>query len=194
MRPQCRRDHTDGAAAPVHDNHELEPIHHHNGDKKSRRVSAGVSVEMTAFQIFERTGGTDSGTKTGSARHMLRSKMAQPHYRRYTVIAAAVSYGLSIIFLLLVIVGNLSKSQPALMQIYFFRLDLSDIIPLSVTNAQFLNSIARSLGLHDWYQTGLFCYCEGYRDEYVCPRCSIALADIVKGHHRLLHANSILLV
>lgn len=124
---------------------------------------------MAPFQLFERKGGTDSGTKTGSTRQMLRSKLAKPHYRRYATIAAAVSYGLSIIFLLLVIVGNVSKSQPVLMQIYFFRLDLSDIIPLSVTNAQLLNSIARSLGLHDQYQTGLWGFCEGYRDECVCP-------------------------
>lgn len=28
------------------------------------------------------------------------------------------------------------------------------------------NSIARTLGLHDFYQVGLWNYCEGYDDEY----------------------------
>ena len=94
--------------------------------------------------------------------------MAQPvqaPHRRNTAIAAAVCYGVSVVFLLLVIIGNVSKNQPALMNIYFFKFDVSDIIPLSVENAVLLNSIARSLGLHDFYQVGLWNFCEGYRDE-----------------------------
>lgn len=50
-------------------------------------------------------------------------------------------------------------------QIYFFRLSLADIIPESVENAQLINSIARGIGLHDFYQPGLWNYCEGYDDE-----------------------------
>ncbi len=52
---------------------------------------------------------------------------------------------------------------------YFYKLDLSDIIPESVPNAVLINSIARSLGLHDFYQVGLWNFCEGYNDEYVPP-------------------------
>jgi hypothetical protein len=32
-----------------------------------------------------------------------------------------------------------------------------------------LNSVARSLGLHDFYSVGLWNFCEGYNDEYVSP-------------------------
>ena len=78
-----------------------------------------------------------------------------PPLRIHTAIAAAVCYFLTIIFLLLVIIGNVSKKQKALTQIYFLKLDVSDVIPLSVENAVLLNSIARSLGLHDFYTVGL---------------------------------------
>ncbi|KAK1984834.1 SUR7/PalI family-domain-containing protein [Colletotrichum cereale] len=88
------------------------------------------------------------------------------HVRRNSTIAAAACYFLAIIFLILVIIGNTSI-KPVLTDIYFFKLDVSDIIPLSSSNAVLLNSVARSLGLHDFYQVGLWNFCEGYNDEGV---------------------------
>ncbi|KAF9882121.1 SUR7 protein [Colletotrichum karsti] len=87
--------------------------------------------------------------------------------RRNSAIVCAVCYFIAIIFLILVIIGNTSI-KPVLTDTYFFKLDVSDIIPLSSsTNAVLLNSIARSLGLHDFYQVGLWNFCEGYNDEGV---------------------------
>ncbi|KAK1511829.1 SUR7 protein [Colletotrichum tamarilloi] len=86
--------------------------------------------------------------------------------RRNSAITAAVCYFIAIIFLILVIIGNTSI-KPVLTDIYFFKLDVSDIIPLSSANAVLLNSVARSLGLHDFYQVGLWNFCEGYNDEGV---------------------------
>ncbi|KAL4814077.1 SUR7/PalI family-domain-containing protein [Aspergillus spinulosporus] len=74
------------------------------------------------------------------------------------------------IFLLLVVIGNVSD-KPVLRQTYFLKIDLSDIIPLSVPNAIFINSIARSIGLHDFYQVGLWNFCEGYNNEGI-THCS----------------------
>jgi hypothetical protein len=86
--------------------------------------------------------------------------------RRKATIAAAVLYGIAIIFLLLIIIGNVhGGSSSVLASIYFFKLDLSNIIPTSVSNAVLLNSVARSMGLHDFYQVGLWNFCEGYNDE-----------------------------
>ncbi|RYO89325.1 hypothetical protein DL766_005165 [Monosporascus sp. MC13-8B] len=50
--------------------------------------------------------------------------------------------------------------------IYFFKLDLSDIIVKALPPGQLVltNSIARTLGLHDFYQVGLWSFCEGYED------------------------------
>lgn len=42
------------------------------------------------------------------------------------------------------------------------KLDLSHIIPQAVPQAALINSIARTLGLHDFYQVGLWNYCAGY--------------------------------
>ncbi|KAL2758716.1 hypothetical protein ACRALDRAFT_2063718, partial [Sodiomyces alcalophilus JCM 7366] len=84
--------------------------------------------------------------------------------RRNSVIVAAVCYLIAIAFLILVLVGN-TYIKPVLTDIYFFRLDVSEVIPVSVPNAVLLNSIARSLGLHDFYQVGLWNFCQGYLDE-----------------------------
>jgi hypothetical protein len=71
---------------------------------------------------------------------------------------------LSVIFLILVEIGNTSVSK-GLNHIYFLKLDISHIIPVSVPNAVLINSIAQSLGLHDFYTVGLWNYCQGYNGE-----------------------------
>ncbi|KAL2190785.1 hypothetical protein L209DRAFT_674943 [Thermothelomyces heterothallicus CBS 203.75] len=81
--------------------------------------------------------------------------------RRNFALSASFSYVLAWIFLVLVLVGN-TYPRPVLSQTYFFKLDLTDIIPTSVPNASLINSIAQSIGLHDFYQVGLWNFCEGY--------------------------------
>ncbi|KAL4809711.1 SUR7/PalI family-domain-containing protein [Aspergillus unguis] len=77
---------------------------------------------------------------------------------------------IAFIFLLLVVIGDVSN-KPVLRDTWFLKLDLTDIIPLSVPNAVFINSIARSIGLHDFYTVGLWNFCEGYNSEGV-THCS----------------------
>jgi SUR7/PalI family len=62
-----------------------------------------------------------------------------------------------------VLIGNTSNKS-VLNDIYFFKLNLADIIPTSVPNASLINSIAQSIGLHDFYQVGLWNFCEGYEN------------------------------
>lgn len=85
-------------------------------------------------------------------------------------IVRSLLYLLAWIFILLVVIGNVAD-KPVLRNTYFLYLDLSNIIPLSVPNAILINSIARSIGLHDFYTVGLWNFCEGYNDEGV-TRCS----------------------
>lgn len=85
-------------------------------------------------------------------------------------IIRSLLYLLAWIFVLLVVIGNVSN-KPVLRSTYFLYLDLSNIIPLSVPNAVLINSIARSIGLHDFYQVGLWNFCEGYDGEGI-TRCS----------------------
>lgn len=68
----------------------------------------------------------------------------------------------------MVLLGN-THINGVLNDIFFFKLDVSHIIPISVENSSLLNSVARSLGLHDFYQVGLWNFCEGYLDEFVSP-------------------------
>ncbi|KAG5974660.1 hypothetical protein E4U55_008099 [Claviceps digitariae] len=89
--------------------------------------------------------------------------MAAPKARRNTTIIAALLYLVSLPFLILVLIGN-THDVPVLRDLYFFQLNVSQIIPIAVANAKLLNSVARSLGLHDFYQVGVWNYCEGYLD------------------------------
>jgi len=81
--------------------------------------------------------------------------------RRNFATVASISYLISLVFLILILIGNL-YDKPVLRDTYFFKLDLSNIIPLSAPNAMLINSIAQTLGLHDFYQVGLWDFCEGY--------------------------------
>lgn len=102
--------------------------------------------------------------------------------RRNFALSASFAYLLSWIFLVLVspftpsphnnnqpnsnhqiqvLIGN-TYPRAVLSGIYFFKLDLADIIPTSVPNASLINSIAQSIGLHDFYQVGLWNFCEGF--------------------------------
>ncbi|KAG6000201.1 hypothetical protein E4U21_005744 [Claviceps maximensis] len=87
--------------------------------------------------------------------------MAAPNARRNTTIVAALLYLVSLPFLILVLIGN-THDIAVLNDLYFFQLDVSQIIPIAVANAKLLNSVARSLGLHDFYQVGVWNHCEGY--------------------------------
>ncbi|KAL6714985.1 hypothetical protein ACLMJK_007245 [Lecanora helva] len=79
-------------------------------------------------------------------------------------IATSLLFLTALIFLILVEVGNTSDHHPVVGSIYFIKLDLSHIIPRAVPQAHLINSIAQSLGLHDFYQVGLWNFCEGYGD------------------------------
>lgn len=83
----------------------------------------------------------------------------------------SVVYIIALIFIILVEVGSLSN-KPVLRDTYFLKLDLSNIIPVTVPDAALINSIARSIGLHDFYQVGLWNFCEGFADGNGITYCS----------------------
>lgn len=101
---------------------------------------------------------------------------SNPDFKRATrirhvfVFLSSFLFLISLIFLVLIEIGNTEAHQPVLSSIYFIKLDLSNIIPSSVPNSVLINSIARTLGLHDFYQAGLWNFCEGYGDDIT--KCS----------------------
>ncbi|KAI0394067.1 SUR7/PalI family-domain-containing protein [Xylariaceae sp. FL0594] len=91
--------------------------------------------------------------------------------RRNSIAVLSFFYLVSIIFLILVEIGNTRRSQ-TLASIYFFKLDLTNVLANSAPSSVTLqNSLARTLGLHDFYQVGLWNFCEGYNDGGI-SRCS----------------------
>lgn len=72
----------------------------------------------------------------------------------------------TVVFLILVEIGGV-KNRSVIRDWYFIRIDVSNIIPASVPNFALINTIAQTLGLHDFYQVGLWGFCEGYVNEGV---------------------------
>jgi hypothetical protein len=72
----------------------------------------------------------------------------------------------ALVFLILVEIANISNKS-IINNWYFIKLDLSNVVPASVPNSALLNTIAQTLGLHDFYQVGLWGFCEGYKGEGV---------------------------
>ncbi|ETI28898.1 hypothetical protein G647_01350 [Cladophialophora carrionii CBS 160.54] len=79
-------------------------------------------------------------------------------------------YTLATVFLILVLIGNINNNA-VIRSTYFLRIELANIIPASVPYAVFINSIAQSIGLHDFYQVGLWNFCEGYNGQGI-THCS----------------------
>jgi hypothetical protein len=73
---------------------------------------------------------------------------------------------ITVIFLILVEVGG-TFNKSLIKNWYFIKLDLSHIIPTSVPNFALINTIAQTLGLHDFYSVGLWGFCEGYKGQGV---------------------------
>jgi hypothetical protein len=85
-------------------------------------------------------------------------------------IFTSLLYLISLVFLILVEIGNLN-GKAVIRSTYFLKIELANIIPATVPNAVFINSIAQSIGLHDFYQVGLWNFCEGYNAQGI-TRCS----------------------
>ncbi|KXG45541.1 Actin cortical patch SUR7/pH-response regulator PalI [Penicillium griseofulvum] len=96
-----------------------------------------------------------------------RRRKSTVHWHR---LLRSLLYLIAWIFLVLVVIGNISN-KPVLRSTYFLYLDLSNIIPVSIPNAVLINSIAQTIGLHDFYQVGLWNFCEGYNGQGI-THCS----------------------
>lgn len=79
---------------------------------------------------------------------------------------ASFLFLVSLIFIILVELGSVYADHRHITgSIYFLKLDVSHVIPQAVPQARLINSIAQTLGLHDFYQVGLWNYCEGYGND-----------------------------
>jgi hypothetical protein len=108
----------------------------------------------------------DSSNKEVIAAGSGYSKSAPTGLRVFII----TTYTLATVFLILVLIGNINNNA-VIRSTYFLKIDLANIIPASVPYAIFINSIAQSIGLHDFYQVGLWNFCEGYNGEGI-THCS----------------------
>lgn len=92
-------------------------------------------------------------------------KRATRTRRTWTLISSFFLF-VSVIFLILVEIGQI-YDRKVLVDIYFLKLDLTHIVPTTIPNSVLINSIARTLGLHDFYTVGLWGFCEGYNGQGV---------------------------
>ncbi|KAJ5151897.1 hypothetical protein N7492_010192 [Penicillium capsulatum] len=99
--------------------------------------------------------------RSSASRPITRRRAATVHTHRGI---RSFLYLIAWIFLVLVVIGQVAN-KPVLRDTYFLYLDLSNVIPVSVPNAVLINSIARTIGLHDFYKVGLWNFCEGYNGE-----------------------------
>lgn len=86
--------------------------------------------------------------------------------RKIWALATSFFLFIAVIFLILVEISG-TYNRHLLRDWYFIRLDLSNVVPSSVPNFALINTIAQTLGLHDFYQVGLWGFCEGYVNEGV---------------------------
>ena len=83
--------------------------------------------------------------------------------RRYFTYLSSFLFLLCLLFLILVEIGMVANRR-VLTSVYFIKIDMRNIIPRTVPQSVLINSIAQTLGLHDFYQVGLWNFCEGYGD------------------------------
>lgn len=127
----------------------------------SRNNNGAAAPDGTSPARSQNTG--DMLTPDDGGLSKAQIKRATKTRKTFALLSAFFLF-ISVIFLVLVEIGN-TYNRPVLRDIYFIKLDLSHVVPSSVPNAPLLNTIARTLGLHDYYLVGLWDYCEGYNNE-----------------------------
>ncbi|KAI0152777.1 SUR7/PalI family-domain-containing protein [Xylariaceae sp. FL1272] len=117
----------------------------------------------------EKSGSVPSNADSKGLDHARVKKLTST--RRHAIIVTSVFYLLAVVFFILVEIGNTSGGK-VLGEMYFYKLDLTNIFATASTSTLTLqNSIARTLGLHDFYQVGLWNFCEGYNTDGI-THCS----------------------
>ena len=126
-------------------------ISHKQSEKSSASQSHGLSEDSPPSYRSAPSGST--------VKHATRTRLV-------FALLTSIFFLISLVFIVLVEIGNTSGHKRIVGSIWFLRLDLSKILPESVPKGTpYRGSVARMLGLHDFYQVGLWNFCEGYSGE-----------------------------
>lgn len=122
---------------------------------------------MGLFSRKRAASDTSTGTTPTVVPELSKEQLKRATRKRKTwALITSVFLLLAVIFLILVNLGGTHRKS-VIRNWYFIRLDLSSIVPAATPNAALINTIAQTLGLHDFYQVGLWGFCEGYKGQGV---------------------------
>ena len=122
---------------------------------------------------------------------------ASTKHRKRFAIVTSFFFLVALVFLILVQIGNLSNAH-VLGDLYFFKLDVTNIvISKSAVSSQNVlgRDLAQQAGLRDFYQVGMWNFCEGYNGQGITA-CSkpmlmywfnpiqIMIDELYAGEHR----------
>ena len=82
-------------------------------------------------------------------------------HRKGFAIFTSFMFFVTMVMLILVQIGNLSNMK-VIQDLWFFKIDVSKVLPSSAPGGA---KGAKAIGLHDFYQVGLWNFCEGYNDK-----------------------------
>jgi len=132
--------------------------------RKKKASATGAATPQEAGSTSDRTlTNQDFQPTKQQVRRATRTRLCWSLFTSFLLLV-------SVIFLILVEVGCTGSSSTR-SNIYFININLSNVIPVSVPNSVLINTIAQTLGLHDFYRVGLWGYCEGYNGQGVV-QCS----------------------
>ncbi|MCJ1475281.1 hypothetical protein MMC13_003943 [Lambiella insularis] len=127
------------------------------------RRSQGSQAPTAVGSQSSPTGSAFSDPKAQAYLNKADSRTATKHRKRFAI-ATSIFFLIALVFLILVQIGNLSNNH-VLGDLYFFKIDVSNIVLTDPgKNSKLQQTIAASSGLHDFYQVGLWNFCEGYDD------------------------------
>lgn len=133
------------------------------GRRKSRDDAEVAAAAEAPVREADRTVSSSDDTLAGDLHDGLTKAQIKRATRTRLCWALFSSFCLlvSVAFLILVEIGN-TQVGSVYNKIYFLTINVANVIPVSVPDNVLINSIAQTLGLHDFYSVGLWNYCEGY--------------------------------
>ena len=137
-------------------------VRHSSSGSNTSSTPSRANSNSTAVRQVSPTTSNFSGTTANTITK--RDLQDATKHRKGFAIFTAFLFLVTLVFLILINIGNVSNMR-VLGDLYFFKIDVSRIVPASSSSmgrGRQQISIANQIGLHDFYQIGLWNFCEGY--------------------------------
>ena len=134
------------------------------------RRSQGSQVSQGSTAVGSPTTSTFSEQK--SQAHLTKADLrTSTKARKAFAIISSVLFFISLVFLILIQIGNLSNMH-VLGDLYMFKIDTTNIKLIDgPKSSNQVRLTAQQSGMYDFYQVGLWNFCEGFKGKGI-QRCS----------------------